>query len=177
MIHNSALVITASSSSGVSQPESSSSHSESDHLFLPIPQEGGGQSGKEIFHLFHQPERSSSKLQTSNGTGCYYQCWWTLCKGNLPLRRWWVPCFFRLWSNLRATIACEYYPNVSAVATSVSSHSTQLINYAKSCVKPAYNYFEDKLFHIQHSSKYALQRLLISSPLQVTLKICVFFHF
>ena len=49
--------------------------------------------------------------------------------------------------NLRATISNEYYPNVSAVAkdlSTVSSQSTQLMKYAKLCVKPAYEYFEEK---------------------------------
>ena len=52
-------------------------------------------------------------------------------------------------SNVRATVSNEYYPNVSAVANSlaggpVSSHSDMLVNYAKSCVKPVYKYFEKK---------------------------------
>ena len=50
-------------------------------------------------------------------------------------------------SSLRATIASEYYPNVSAVANNLAtkpSQSTQLINYAKTCVKPAYDYFKKK---------------------------------
>ena len=49
-------------------------------------------------------------------------------------------------SSLQATISSGYYPNVSAVANNlatVPSHSTQLICYAKSCVKPAYDYFQD----------------------------------
>ena len=47
-------------------------------------------------------------------------------------------------SNLRASVSCEYYPNVVAVVTSLSStptHVDQLTKYAKSCVKPAYHYF------------------------------------
>ena len=59
-------------------------------------------------------------------------------------------------SNLRASVSCEYYPNVVAVVTSLSStptHVDQLTKYAKSCVKPAYDYFGKKFtVSIQTSS-------------------------
>ena len=43
---------------------------------------------------------------------------------------------------------CEHYPNVDALAKQESkgnaSHERQLVEYAKSCVKPAYDYFQAK---------------------------------
>ena len=47
-------------------------------------------------------------------------------------------------SNARATVFNEYYPNVSGVAINHAGgpHSNLLINYAKSCVNPAYKYFK-----------------------------------
>ena len=47
--------------------------------------------------------------------------------------------------SLRSTISNPFYPNVRAVADElaggVASLNNQLINYAKACVKPAYDYF------------------------------------
>ena len=51
-------------------------------------------------------------------------------------------------STLRSTISNPFYPNVRAVADElaggVPSLNNQLINYAKACVKPAYDYFNRK---------------------------------
>lgn len=51
-------------------------------------------------------------------------------------------------SNLWASVSREYYPNVVAGVASLASTPTQvdrLTKYAKSYVKPAYDYFEEKL--------------------------------
>ena len=51
-------------------------------------------------------------------------------------------------STLRSTTSNPFYPNVRAVADElaggVASLNNQLINYAKACVKPAYDYFNRK---------------------------------
>lgn len=49
-------------------------------------------------------------------------------------------------STLRSTISNPFYPNVRAVADErgVASLTNQLVNYAKACVKPAYDYFNRK---------------------------------
>ena len=50
--------------------------------------------------------------------------------------------------QLQASIACEHYPNVNAVAKAESggsaTHEQQLLQYAKACAKPAYQYFQAK---------------------------------
>lgn len=50
-------------------------------------------------------------------------------------------------ATLRAGVTNEHYPNTNAIATKLSSTSTQkqqLIHYGKTCVKPAYDYFQQK---------------------------------
>ena len=52
-------------------------------------------------------------------------------------------------SKLRAVISTAYYPNVIAVSKKLSGGiptrgKKQLIDYAKSCVEPGYQYFEYK---------------------------------
>ena len=51
-------------------------------------------------------------------------------------------------SKLRAIISTAYYPNVIAVAKKLScgipTRARKLIDYAKSCVEPGYQNFEDK---------------------------------
>ena len=48
---------------------------------------------------------------------------------------------------LRAAISTQYYPNTDAVARKLSSNPGQvqlLTRYAKNCVQPGYDYFEEK---------------------------------
>ena len=51
-------------------------------------------------------------------------------------------------SKLKSAVICEHYPNVNALAKHESggnaSHERQLLEYAKCCVKPAYEYFKAK---------------------------------
>ena len=50
-------------------------------------------------------------------------------------------------SSLRAAISSAFYPNTDAVARKLSSNPGQnqmLTAYAKTCVQPAYDYFEEK---------------------------------
>ena len=54
-------------------------------------------------------------------------------------------CAYEEISKLQAVIHSAYYPNVNAVAKKLSGNATQqqqLIDYAKSCVQPGYQYFE-----------------------------------
>ena len=50
--------------------------------------------------------------------------------------------------TLDSAISAQHYPNVNAVAQVESNGSTtyqmQLVNYAKSCIEPAYAYFKSK---------------------------------
>ena len=50
--------------------------------------------------------------------------------------------------TLESTVALEHYPSVCSLAaklaSGISSRETQLINYAKVCVKPGYDYFKTK---------------------------------
>ena len=50
--------------------------------------------------------------------------------------------------TLESAISTQHYPNVNAVARLESNGSTthqmQLVNYAKSCIEPAYAYFKSK---------------------------------
>ena len=50
-------------------------------------------------------------------------------------------------SSLRAAISTAFYPNTDTVARKLSSNPGQnqmLTAYAKTCVQPAYDYFEEK---------------------------------
>lgn len=50
-------------------------------------------------------------------------------------------------STLQAAISAMHYPNTNAIARKLASNSTQLqqlIDYAKACAKPAYDYFSAK---------------------------------
>ena len=65
--------------------------------------------------------------------------------------------------KLRATISNEYYPNVSAVAKDLSTVFVTIYSAHEICVKPGYEYFEEKfsedwllLFHCLNVHAYLI---------------------
>ena len=74
-------------------------------------------------------------------------------------------------SKLRAVISTVYYPNVIAVAKKLSggipTREKQLIDYAKSCVEPGYQYFEDKFGNDLKSALSAFECLRYFNPAKI----------
>ena len=71
-------------------------------------------------------------------------------------------------SKLFSVITTEHYPNVTSIAKQLSGGNAtregQLVAYAKSCVQPAYAYFQEKFNHDLNPAVFAFKAARCFSP-------------